>query len=91
MKSGSTGARPAVESARASLAGFDAKRAGVLLRLLEGSQESKHLAGEDWTTGWGADGAVSHELRVICFHLIPVYCDSAPTRGEWGLWIAGVI
>jgi hypothetical protein len=50
-----SGARPAVESARASLAGFDAKRAGVLKLLSEGSGETNRLAKDGWTTGWGED------------------------------------
>ncbi|KAG1718268.1 mitochondrial protein Pet127-domain-containing protein [Suillus lakei] len=54
-KFGSAGARPAVESARASLAGFDAKRAGVLQLLLKGSGETNRLAKDSWTTGWGKD------------------------------------
>lgn len=54
-KFGDAGTRPAVESARASLAGFDAKRAGVLQILSEGSEEARHLVKEDWTTGWGED------------------------------------
>ncbi|KAG2336896.1 Pet127-domain-containing protein [Suillus weaverae] len=54
-KFGGAGARPAVESARASLAGFDAKRAGVLQLLLEGSGETNRLAKDGWTTGWGED------------------------------------
>ncbi|KAG1837781.1 mitochondrial protein Pet127-domain-containing protein [Suillus subalutaceus] len=52
---GGAGVRPAVESARASLAGFDAKRAGVLQLLLEGSGETNRLAKDGWTTGWGED------------------------------------
>jgi hypothetical protein len=58
-KSGSAGTRPAVESARASLAGFDAKRAGVLQLLLEGSGETNRLGKDGCTTGWGEDGAFS--------------------------------
>ncbi|KAG1897421.1 mitochondrial protein Pet127-domain-containing protein [Suillus fuscotomentosus] len=54
-KFGSAGARPAVESARASLAGSDAKRTGVLKLLFEGSGESNHVAKDGWTTGWGED------------------------------------
>ncbi|KAG2038712.1 mitochondrial protein Pet127-domain-containing protein [Suillus americanus] len=54
-KFGGAGARPAVESARASLAGFDAKRAGVLQLLSEGSGETNRLAKDGWTTGWGED------------------------------------
>lgn len=58
-KFGSAGARPAVESARASLAGSDAKSAGVLKLLFEGSGETNHVAKDGWTTGWGEDGAFS--------------------------------
>ncbi|KAG1787452.1 RNA processing-related protein, mitochondrial RNA degradation [Suillus plorans] len=54
-KVGSAGARPAVESARASLAGSDAKRAGLLKLLFEGSGETNHAAKDGWTTGWGED------------------------------------
>ncbi|KAG1733018.1 mitochondrial protein Pet127-domain-containing protein [Suillus paluster] len=48
-------ARPTVESARASLAGFDAKRTGVLQLLLKGSGEINHSERDGWTTGWGED------------------------------------
>ena len=56
---GDAGARPAVESARASLAGFDAKRAELLELLLGPPGEIKRVAKEGWTTGWGEDGALS--------------------------------
>jgi hypothetical protein len=52
-KAGST---DALEVVRASLAGIDAKRAGVLQRLSGRSEGTSSLAGE---TGWGEDGALS--------------------------------
>ncbi|KAG2110099.1 hypothetical protein DEU56DRAFT_249334 [Suillus clintonianus] len=56
---GDAGARPAVESARASLAGFDMKRTELLELLLGPPGEISRVAKEGWTTGWGEDGALS--------------------------------
>ncbi|KAG2127544.1 mitochondrial protein Pet127-domain-containing protein [Suillus bovinus] len=67
-KVGGGGTRPAVESARASLAGFDAKRLELMQILFEGSGKTKRLAKDSWITGWGEDALrpgenENHELR----------------------------
>lgn len=65
---GKHGSGATIELARASLAGFDAKRTGVLQSLSESSEET--VPAEVWPTGWGEDGTLSVNGLCLCFHPI---------------------
>lgn len=74
-KAGGAGTRPVVESARASLAGLDAQRAGTLQLLMACSQENNPSARNDFTTGWGTDALRPGKEEAATAHSLKTFSD----------------